>query len=121
MRAAFIALLLMLCSFPPRAAEPSIADEIAFEDPYTGFRFPVLLAAYKFHGVRRHGQPRLGYSVEYVETAGSTASIIVYDLDQTGIENGTTDPRVQQEFRKIGDAIQALVDQRAYRSVIRDD
>lgn len=96
-------------------------DAIAYEDPFTGFRFPQVLGNFMFQRQGQFERVQLGYGVTYVDTTGATATIMVYDMSLSGIQDGTTDPRVQDEFAKIDQAIMAFARQRGYRGATRID
>lgn len=118
MRRALIAVLLigLACAAPAAKIDP---DAIAYEDPFTGFRFPQLLGSFTFQRQGQFERVQLGYGVTYVETTGATATIMVYDMSLSGIQDGTSDPHVQEEFAKIDQAIGAFARQSRYRSAAR--
>jgi hypothetical protein len=113
--------VLLISLNPGYAADVSPFDEIVHEDPFAEFRFPRMIGPYTFQGVRKYPRVGLGYSVHYVEMTGAKATIIVYDLDQSGIQDGTTDARVKEEFENIDSSIMGVVQQGGYRSASRND
>jgi len=118
-RALIAALLFGLCYVAHGAKVDPGA--VAYEDPFTGFKFPQLLGSFKFQRQGQLERVQLGYGVTYVEPTGATATIIVYDMNLSGIQDGTTDARVQEEFATIDRAIGAFARQGGYRSATRID
>lgn len=113
---------LVLAAFAPaQAAEVSPYDEIAFEDPATGFRFMKMVANYRFQQRLEHASREAGYTVAYIENTGATADITVYDLGQQNIPNGTADPRVLAEFRKLDENVQRMLLKGQYKTATRMD
>lgn len=112
----------ILAAFAPaQAAEMSPSDEIAFADPATGFRFMKMMATYRFQQKLEHASRETGYTLAYVENSGATADITVYDLGQKDIHDGTTDPRVLEEFRKLDENVQRMVMKGQYKTATRID
>lgn len=107
------AALLALVSISPNAA-PAPQDEIAFEDVFTGFKFPRLLGAFQFQNRVQYQHVDLGYGVNYADRTGATATIVVYDLNIRDLANGTDDPRVRQELEKTDEAIAVVARQGRY-------
>jgi hypothetical protein len=118
MRNLLLALVLAVL-VPVEAAEVSPYDEVAFQDPQTGFRFMQMMATYRFQRKLDYGSPQLGWGVAYVENTGATATITVYDLGQQGIPDGINDSRVREEFRTIDESIMRLVQKGEYKSAKR--
>lgn len=113
---------LILAAFvPAQAAEVSPSDEIAFEDPATGFRFMKRVATYRFQQKLEHASREAGYTIAYIESSGATADITVYDLGQKNIPDGTTDSRVLAEFRKLDENVQRMVMKGQYKTAMRID
>lgn len=113
---------LILAAFAPlQAADVSPYDEIAFEDPATGFRFMKMVATYRFQQKLEHASREAGYTIAYMDNTGATADITVYDLGQTNIPDGTTDSRVLAEFRKLDENIQRMVMKGQYKLATRID
>lgn len=112
----------ILAAFAPlQAAEVSPYDEIAFEDPATGFRFMQKVATYRFQQKLEHASREAGYTIAYIENSGATADITVYDLGQKNIPDGTTDSRVVAEFRKLDENVQRMVMKGQYKTAMRID
>jgi hypothetical protein len=103
------------------AVEPLPREQIAFEDPFTGFRFPAAIGAYKFAGQAQFPRVQLGYGVNYVDNTGAKVSIAIYDMNFTDIQDGTTDPRVLDEFRQIEAGIAGMAKQGGFRSAARNE
>jgi hypothetical protein len=115
-------LAFILAAFAPvQAAEVSPYDEIAFEDPATGFRFMKMVATYRFQQKLEHASREAGYTIAYIESSGATADITVYDLGQKNIPDGTTDSRVLAEFRKLDENVQRMVMKGQYKTAMRLD
>jgi hypothetical protein len=120
MRRVLIATLLIgfVCFAP--SARPAV-DGIAYEDPFTGFMFPQHLGSFSFQRHTRFERVQLGYGVSYVERTGATATISIYDMSLSGIETGTADPRLQDEYEKMDQAILAAARHTGYRGASRAD
>jgi hypothetical protein len=103
------------------AAAPPSPEQVMHSDPFTGFEFPRRIGSYTFQNQVRYNRVSAGYGVNYVENAGARATIIVYDMNFTDIQDGLTDPRVLEEFRKIQEGLDGMIPQGAYRSVSRND
>jgi hypothetical protein len=111
--------LILLASAGDAAAAP--AAEIAFEDVFSGFRFPQLLGSFSFQNRVEYAYVDLGYGMNYVDRTGATATIVVYTLNQQGIANGTEDARVLEEFGKLDAQIAAFARQSRFASMSRID
>jgi hypothetical protein len=111
--------LLLMLSMSAHAAGGSSANQIVHDDPFTGFKFPKTLAGYTFQNKVQYPRVGLGYGVNYVDRAGTTATIIVYDLNVSGIPTGTADAGVLQQFEEIDASIAALARQGGYQAVER--
>jgi hypothetical protein len=118
MRSALLAILLTLAVVSSHAQAP-IHQQIAHEDVFTGFKFPQLLGAFRFQNRVQYAHVDLGYGLNYVETTGATATIVVYDLNRRAIANGTLDANVIEEFGKLEDAIATMARQTGYQGVTR--
>ena len=118
MRSVLLALLLSVTVVSARAATP-VREQIAYEDVFAGFKFPQLLGAFRFQNRVQYQHVDLGYGLNYVETTGATATIVVYDLNRRAITNGTLDANVIEEFGKLNDAVATMAQQTGYRSVTR--
>lgn len=101
------------------AAGNSPANQIVHDDPFTGFKFPRTLSGYTFQNKVQYPRVGLGYGVNYVDRAGTTATIIVYDLNISGIPTGTTDAGVLQQFDEIDASVVQMAKQNGYRAVER--
>lgn len=115
------AVILVLISLAPSLttdAAQTPREEVAFEDVFTGFKFPKLLGAFRFQNRVQNQHVDLGYGLNYVESTGA-ATIVVYDLNLGDIANGTEDPRVLEELKKAEAAIATIAQQGGYRSVSR--
>ena len=113
---------LILAAFAPtQAAEVASYDEIAFEDPATGFRFMKIVATFRFQQRLEHASREAGYTIAYIENTGATADITVYDLGQKNIPDGTADSRVLAEFRKLDENVQRMVMKGQYKTAMRID
>lgn len=110
--------ILSVASMLPCAARSPIGD-IAYEDVFTGFKFPKLLGSFQFQNRIQYDRVDLGYGVNYVERTGATATIVVYDLNVRGLPDGTADERVLDELTKMEEAITTLARRGGYRSVSR--
>lgn len=106
---------------PVQAAEVSPYDEIAFQDPGTGFRFMKMVATYRFQQKLEHASREAGYTIAYIENTGATADITVYDLGQQNIPDGITDSRVLAEFSKLDENVQRMVMKGQYKTASRID
>jgi hypothetical protein len=113
--------LLLMLSLSVHAAGGSAADQIVHDDPFTGFKFPRTIAGFAFQNKVQYPRVGLGYGVNYFDRAGTTATVIVYDLNMSGIPTGTTDPGILQQFQEIDASIAALAKQTGYRAVERVD
>jgi hypothetical protein len=102
-----------------QAAEVSPADQIVHEDPFAGFRFPRVVSGFTFQTKVQYPRVGLGYGVNYVDRIGTTATIIVYDMNETGIADGTTGPGVLKQFDEIDASIAQMAQQTGYRAVQR--
>ena len=119
--AAFGILASLTVSSPALPLEPLPREQIAFEDPFTGFKFPSQIGAYKFAGHATYQRVQLGYGINYVDNTGAKVSIAIYDMNFTDIQNGIADPRVLEEFQLIEAGIAGMAKQGAYRSVARNE
>lgn len=108
-------------SGPALALAPPTREQVAFEDPFTGFRFPPTIGAYKFAGQVQFPRVQLGYGVNYVDNTGATVSIAIYDMNFSDIPDGTTDPRALEEFQQIEAGIAGMAKQGGYRSATRNE
>lgn len=111
-----LAAIFSLVAMLPCGAQAPLA-EVAYEDVFTGFRFPKLLGSFQFQNRIQYEHVDLGYGVNYVERTGATATIAVYDLNLRGIANGTDDERVREELTKMNEAIAIVARQGGYSSV----
>lgn len=119
--AAFCTLVWLAISGLASAVEPLPREQVAFEDPFTGFKFPKQIGAYKFAGQAQFPRVQLGYGVNYVDNTGAAVSIAIYDMNFTDIADGTSDLRVLEEFQQIDAGIAAMVKQGGYRSAARNE
>lgn len=103
------------------AVEPLPREQIAFEDPFTGFKFPQTIGAYKFAGHSQYPRVQLGYGINYVDNTGAKVSIAIYDMNFTDIQDGIADPRVLTEFEQIEAGIAGVAKQGAYKSAARNE
>lgn len=117
--ATILAAILAFLSIPSDAAQPS--QEIAFEDVFTGFKFPRLLGSFQFQNRAQYQRVDLGYGVNYAERTGATATIVVYDLNIRDLTNGTDDARVREELAKTDEAIAVIAQQGRYVGFKRVD
>lgn len=115
--AAILVLVGLIPIAAPRAAQAP-REEVAFEDVFTGFKFPKVLGAYRFQNRAQGPHVDLGYGLNYGDATGA-ATIVVYDLNLRDIANGTEDPRVLEELKKAEAAIATFAQQSGYRSVNR--
>lgn len=113
-RALFVVFLIVCSTSGLADAAP---DELAYEDVFANFRFPPRLGSFRFQNRVQYPRVDLGYGLNYAERSGATATIIVYDMNQREIANGTFDNRVHDEFAKIGESIAAVAQQGGYREV----
>ena len=109
----FTVLLCLLAWLVPAQA----VERLAHEDPFANFRFPQHLGGYNFQNHVTYPRVGLGYGLNYVDRAGGTATIAIYDLNLTGIANGTTDARVIAEFNALSEAIATVAQQGGYRTI----
>jgi hypothetical protein len=116
MRHRFFLALLMLSM---HVAVPSAADPIAHDDPFTGFKFPRTIAGFTFQNHVQYPRVGLGYGLNYIERGGATATIVVYDLNATGIPDGTASAEVVAQFKEIEPSVAAMAKQGGYREVRR--
>lgn len=112
-------LVLVFAMSVGQAEEISPFEQIAYEDPATGFKFAQMVSSYRFQQRVDYGDARLGYGIEYLEITGTTASIIVYDLGLQAIPDGTNDSKVLEEFKKVDQSIAALVQRGQYKSAAK--
>jgi hypothetical protein len=94
-------------------------EQIAYEDVFTGFKFPKALGSFQFQNRIQYAHVDLGYGVNYADRTGATATIVVFDLNLRGIANGTEDSRVLEELAKMDEAIASVARQGGYRSFNR--
>jgi hypothetical protein len=114
----FIAFLLVL-GVNAHAAERSASGQIVHDDPFTGFRFPKTIAGYVFQNNIQYPRVALGYGLNYAERAGAIATIMIYDLNTSGIPDGTTDAGVRQQYEEIDASMAAIAQQGGYRAARR--
>jgi len=95
------------------------AQPLAHEDPFANFKFPRQLGGYNFQNHVTYPRVGLGYGLNYSDRTGATATISIYDLNTTGVPDGTTDARVLEEFGKLNEAIAAIAQQGGYQSATR--
>jgi hypothetical protein len=114
----FVAFLLVLGP-SAHAADRSASDQIVHDDPFTGFRFPKNITGYVFQNKIQYPRVALGYGLNYVERMGATATIMIYDLNTSGIPDGTTDAGVRQQYEEIDASMAAFAKQGGYRAVRR--
>jgi hypothetical protein len=108
-------------SGPALSLEPLPREQVAFEDPFTGFKFPKEIGAYKFAGHATYQRVQLGYGINYVDNTGAKVSIAIYDMNFTDIQDGIADPRVLTEFELIEAGIAGMAKQGGYRSAARNE
>jgi hypothetical protein len=111
--------LVLLGSASAQAAQNSAQDSIVHEDPFANFKFPQTLGSYSFQGQVQYPRVGLGYGLNYVERSGATATIAIYDLNQSRIPDGTSDARVQEEFAKLNEAIATVAQQGGYQQAVK--
>lgn len=106
-----VALILPLLIGPSigGAAAPTSAAEVMYSDPFTGFDFPKRIGTYVFQNRIQYDRVRAGYGINYVESSGARATIFIYDLNFTDINDGLEDPRVLEEFHKIEEGTDGLI------------
>jgi hypothetical protein len=114
-----ILLLLLLALSVAHGAERSPSEQIVHDDPFAGFKFPRTISGYTFQNKVQYPRVGLGYGLNYVDRTGTTATIIVYDLNTTGFPDGTTDAGVLQQFGEIDASIAATAKQNGFASVGR--
>jgi hypothetical protein len=108
-------IVLLGSASPSQSAESVGRDKIVHEDPFANFRFPQTLGSYSYQGRVQYPRVGLGYGLNYVERSGATATIAIYDLNTTGVLDGTSDARVQQEFEKLDEVIASVAQQGGYQ------
>ncbi len=111
--------LLALLMLSMHGAVLSAADPIVHDDPFTGFKFPRTIASYTFQNQVQYPRVGLGYGLNYVERGGATATIVVYDLNMSGIVDGTASAEVVAQFKEIEPSVAAMAKQGGYREVRR--
>ncbi len=111
--------LLALLMLSMHGAVLSAADPIVHDDPFTGFKFPRTIASYTFQNQVQYPRVGLGYGLNYVERGGATATIVVYDLNMSGIVDGTASAEVVAQFKEIEPSVVAMAKQGGYREVRR--
>lgn len=112
-------LLFIVIGLGAHAADVSPADQIVHEDPFAGFKFPRVISGYTFQTKVQYPRVGLGYGVSYVDRIGTTATIIVYDMNETGIADGTTGTGVLKQFEEIDVSVAQMAKQTGYRAVER--
>ena len=112
-----LALVLLGFASTPQAAQIAAAEKIVHEDPFANFKFPQALGSYSYQGRVQYPRVGLGYGLNYVDRSGATATIAIYDLNTTGVPDGTTDVRVQEEFEKLNESIKSVAQQGGYQQV----
>jgi hypothetical protein len=110
-------LLLAVIGLGAHAAEVSPADQIGHEDPFAGFKFPRVISGYTFQTKVQYPRVGLGYGVSYVDRIGTTATIIIYDMNETAIADGTTGPGVLKQFEELDATIAQFAQQTGHRGV----
>jgi hypothetical protein len=110
-------LTLLMLSMPVTVL--SAADPLAHDDPFTGFKFPRTIAGFTFQNHVQYPRVGLGYALNYVERGGTTATIVIYDLNATGIPDGTASAEVREQFKDIEPSIAAMAKQGGYRELRR--
>lgn len=113
-------LALVLLNTAAIAADERLDERIVYEDPASGFRFPQMIAKYELVKTDDLGR-QLGSAIHYVETAGTQASIFVYNKGFGNLANGTGDLRLRHELSSIDDGLAELVRRGEYTSVERVD
>lgn len=119
--AAFCMLACLVLPGPALGVDPLPREQVAFEDPFTGFKFPKEIGSYKFAGHATYQRVQLGYGINYVDNTGAKVSIAIYDMNLTDIQDGIADPRVLDEFQLIEAGIAGMAKQGAYRSAARNE
>lgn len=112
-------LILVGCASGTQAAQVAAPDRIVHEDPFANFKFPQVLGSYSYQGRVQYPRVGLGYGLNYVDRSGATATIAIYDLNTTGIPDGTSDARVQEEFEKLNEAVASVAQQGGYQRVAK--
>ena len=110
-------LLLLLIGSAAHAA--GSADEIVHDDPFAGFRFSRVISGYTFQNKVQYPRVGLGYGLNYADRMGTAVTIVVYDLNETGIPDGITGPGVLKQFEETDASIAQMARQNGYRAVDR--
>jgi hypothetical protein len=104
-----------------QSAEMDPRDKVVHEDPFANFKFPQALGSYSYQNRVQYPRVGLGYGLNYVERSGATATISIYDLNMTGVPDGTSDARVLEEFEKLNEAVASVAQQGGYQQVRKLD
>jgi len=93
------------------------AAPLAHDDPFANFKFPRELGGYVFQTHVTYPRVGLGYGLNYSDRTGSMVTISIYDLNTTGLPDGTSDARVTDEFGKLNESIAVVAQQGGYQTV----
>ena len=114
MRLALLLSVFVACGAHAAGVSP---DQIVHEDPFAGFKFPRVISGFTFQTKVQYPRVGLGYGMNYADRSGTTVTIVVYDMNETGIADGTAGAGVSRQFDDIDTAIAQLAQQTGHRGV----